>query len=67
VTIKKRVSFILVVTQIAVFVWRILVPDVLDTFGFGSVVYCFLVMSLCVLVSIIGWFGVSLTFPLEEK
>lgn len=67
VTIKKRVSFILVVTQITVFVWRILAPDVLDTFGFGSVVYCFLVMSLFMLVSIIGWFGASLTFPLADK
>jgi uncharacterized membrane protein len=67
VTIKKRVSLILVVTQIAVFVWRFLAPDVLDTFGFGSVAYCFLVMSLFMLVSIIGWFGASLTFPLEEE
>ncbi len=66
VTVKKRVSFVLVVTQIAVFVWRILAPDVLDTFGFGSVIYCFLVMSLFMLVSIIAWFGASLAFPLED-
>ncbi len=66
VTIKKWVSFLLMATQIAVFVWRILVPDVLDAFGFGSVIYLFLVMSLFMLVTIIGWFGASLTFPLEE-
>jgi predicted heme/steroid binding protein/uncharacterized membrane protein len=67
VTIKQWVSFLLMATQIAVFVWRILVPDVLDAFGFGSVIYFFLVVSLFMLVTIIGWFGASLTFPLEEE
>jgi predicted heme/steroid binding protein/uncharacterized membrane protein len=67
VTIKKRVSLILVAMQITVFVWRILAPDILDAFGFASVVYCFLVISLFMLVLIIGWFGASLTFPVADK
>jgi uncharacterized membrane protein len=67
VTIKQWVSVLLVGAQIAVFVWRILVPDILNTFGFGSVIYFFLVLSLFMLVTIIGWFGASLTFPVEGR
>ena len=67
VTIKICCTGLMVATQIAVFVWRILAPDVLDAFGFGSVVYMFLVMSLFMLVSVIGWFGASLTFPVEGR
>ena len=67
VAIKKGVSLLLIITEIAVFVWRIAVPDILDTFGFGSVVYFFLVVSLFLLVMIIGWFGASLTFPIEQE
>jgi predicted heme/steroid binding protein/uncharacterized membrane protein len=67
VTIKMCCSGLMVATQIAVFVWRILDPDVLEAFGFGSVVYLFLVMSLFMLVSITGWFGASLTFPMEGR
>ena len=67
VTIKQWVSFLLMATQIAVFAWRILDPDVLDAFGFGSVIYFFLVVSLFMLVTMIGWFGASLTFPLVEE
>jgi predicted heme/steroid binding protein/uncharacterized membrane protein len=67
VTIKMLACFLMVAVQIAVFVWRILVPDVLDAFGFGSVIYFFLVCSLFMLVSIIGWFGASLTFPVEGR
>jgi predicted heme/steroid binding protein/uncharacterized membrane protein len=66
VTIKMWASFLLTAVQIAAFVWRILVPDVLDAFGFASVTYFFLLCSLFMLVSVIGWFGASLTFPMEQ-
>ena len=67
VTIKMWASGFMVITQVAVFVWRIAAPDVLNSFGLGSAVYFLLVVSLLILVSIIGWFGASLTFPLEEE
>ena len=67
VSVKRCVSFLLMVVQIAVFSWRLLVPDVLDSFGFGSVTYGFLLLSLFLLVTINGWFGASLTFPVEEE
>jgi predicted heme/steroid binding protein/uncharacterized membrane protein len=66
VTIKKRLSLILFTFAIVVFIWRILVPDILDFFEMTSAIYLLLVLSLLPLVTIIGWFGAKLTFPIEE-
>jgi len=66
VAIKRQVSLLLFATQIVVFVWRILVPDILDSLGFASAIYFLLVVSLLILVTINGWFGASLTFPIER-
>jgi hypothetical protein len=66
VTIKKRLSFLLYAVQVAAFVWHILVPDILTCFGFVTVVYTALVLSLAGMVTVIGWFGAMLTFPIER-
>jgi predicted heme/steroid binding protein/uncharacterized membrane protein len=66
VTIKKRVSVILLSTEIVVFLWRVTVPDILNVFGVASLVYSLLVFSLLPLVTVIGWFGAQLTFPIER-
>jgi uncharacterized membrane protein len=66
VNIKQRLSFVLFAVQIAVFVWRIAVPDVLTCLGFVTVIYVMLVFSLAGTVTIIGWFGATLTFPFEK-
>jgi uncharacterized membrane protein len=67
VTIKKRLSLILFTIEIVVFIWRILIPDILDSFEMTSAIYLLLVLSLLPLVTIIGWFGAKLTFPIEER
>lgn len=67
VTVKKRVSLILFAVQIVVFVWRIMVPGVLDSFDLAGVIYFLLVLSLFPLVTVIGWFGAKLTFPIERE
>ena len=66
VTIKKRVSVILLSTEIVVFLWRVTVPDILNVFGLASLVYSLLVFSLLPLAAVIGWFGAQLTFPIER-
>lgn len=65
-TIKKRASLILFSVELIVFGWRLSVPDILDSFGLASTVYFLLILSLSVQVTIIGWFGAHLTFPVEE-
>ena len=66
VNIKRRLSFVLLAVQIAAFVWRITVPDVLTCLGFVTVVYVMLILSLAGMVTVIGWFGAMLTFPIEK-
>jgi predicted heme/steroid binding protein/uncharacterized membrane protein len=66
VTIKQRVSIILFVIEVAAFIWRIAVPDILDSLGAASAIYFLLVISLLPLVTVIGWFGAQITFPIEK-
>jgi len=66
VNIKKRLSFVLLAVQISAFAWRIIVPDVLTCFGFVTVLYALLIFSLAGIVTVIGWFGAMLTFPIEK-
>ena len=66
VAIKKKVSVILFGTEIAAFLWRIAVPDILGVFSPSSVIYSLLIFSLLPLVTVLGWFGANLTFPIER-
>lgn len=66
VLIKRRISFLMLVVEIIVFIWRLMVPQILDSFSTASVIYFLLVLSLLPMVITIGWFGAELTFPIEE-
>ena len=66
VSVKSRTAVVLLVVAIAAFVWRMLNPDILNGWSFGSVVYFILILVLTPLVTVNGWFGASLTFPEEE-
>lgn len=67
VTIKIWFSTILLLVSVVAFVWRMLDPEVLTSSSGGSVLYFLLILSLVPIVTVIGWFGASLTFPLEKK
>jgi predicted heme/steroid binding protein/uncharacterized membrane protein len=66
IRIKIYCSLILLASSLAAFIWRIVSPEVLLSFGGGSLGYLILIFSLPVLVSIIGWYGAKMTFPVEE-
>jgi predicted heme/steroid binding protein/uncharacterized membrane protein len=66
VTIKQRLAFILLIAEIILFVWRVKVPGILDTFEAASVVYFLLVISPFPIVTAMGWYGAKLTFPVEK-
>jgi predicted heme/steroid binding protein/uncharacterized membrane protein len=66
IRIKIYCSLILLASSLAAFIWRIVSPEVLLSFGGGSPGYLILIFSLPVLVSIIGWYGAKMTFPVEE-
>jgi predicted heme/steroid binding protein/uncharacterized membrane protein len=67
VIIKQRLSIILILIEIVAFVWRMAVPDILMPCGFASCIYLILILSLLPIVIVLGWYGASLTFPIEKE
>lgn len=67
VTIKRSLSIVLLCVAIAAFVWRLMVPNVLDHLGGAGGLYLMLVLSLTPIVLIIAYHGGQLTFPVEKK
>jgi uncharacterized membrane protein len=67
VRVKIPGTLVLITTQIVIFVWRLLSPDILDGFSLASTIYFLLVLSLSVIVTINGWFGAAMTFPVEGE
>ncbi|MFH0812587.1 MAG: DUF2231 domain-containing protein [Pseudomonadota bacterium] len=67
VTMKTWFSVILLLFQLIAFIWRILVPEVVTFRHSASLIYFLLTLSFIPLVTVIGWFGATLTFPVERK
>ncbi|UCE51116.1 MAG: hypothetical protein JSV31_17820 [Desulfobacterales bacterium] len=67
VKIKIPLTLTMLVTEIIIFIWRILVPDVLNSIRGVSIIYLLLVFSLIPMITVIGWFGASMTFPVEKE
>lgn len=66
VKIKIPLAFTMLITEIVIFIWRMMLPDVLEIMRGASIVYLLLVLSLIPMITIIGWFGASMTFPVEK-
>jgi len=66
VRIKLLFSNLLITVLLAAFLWRLLFPAAILGTAWGEVLYPLLLVALIPLVSVIGWFGASLTFPLEK-
>ena len=66
VKVKLPLSLILLVTQVLAFIWRLNMPQVLDSIRGFNIIYLLLVLSLFPIVVVIGWFGAFLTFPVEK-
>ena len=61
VLIKIVFSALLIAIALAAFLLRIILPDR------AGIIYLILLLLLIPVVSVIGWYGASLTFPLERK
>jgi predicted heme/steroid binding protein/uncharacterized membrane protein len=67
VKIKIPLSIIMLALAVIIFIWRIAVPDVLDSLRGSGIIYLLLVISLSVIITIIGWNGAAMTFPVEKE
>jgi predicted heme/steroid binding protein/uncharacterized membrane protein len=66
VTVKLWCSCALLSLQVLLFVWRVASPSLLCApFGL-RLLYVALVLSLLPLISVIGWYGATMTFPLGK-
>ncbi len=67
IKIKIIGSALLMLLNLALFCWRYFVPDVFFTGSAWSRVYLCLLLALIPVVSVVGWYGASLTFPHPNK
>lgn len=67
VAIKIPLSITMLLIAIATFVWRISDPNVLKNIQGVNILYLVFVISFIPLVSIIGWYGATMTFPIEKE
>ena len=67
VKIKLPLTILMFVTEVVIFIWRILTPGILDSIHTGSIIYFLLVLSLIPMIMVIGWYGASMTFPVEKE
>ncbi|MCL4502268.1 MAG: cytochrome b5 [Deltaproteobacteria bacterium] len=68
VIIKLTLTPILLVVGTGTFIWRCMNPGILTALDdWTGKVFLALIFSLLALVSIIGWYGAALTFPLHEE
>jgi len=67
VKIKIPLTLTMLATSIVLFVWRLRVPDILDSLSGAGLLYILLVLLLSVMVTVIGWNGASMTFPVERE
>lgn len=67
ITIKKRISLVMLGVGIVAFIWRIVVPDVMVSLQGINFIYLLLILSFLPMVTVIGWFGAGLTFPIERE
>jgi len=67
IAIKIPLSLTLLVVAVILFFWRLNDPEVMDGVQSGNLLYLLLVLALFPMVSIVGWFGATMTFPVEKK
>jgi len=66
VKIKIPLTLAMFITEIVIFIWRIMQPDILNSIHPGSIIYFLLVLALLPMITVIGWYGASMTFPVEK-
>ena len=67
VTIKIVLSCIMLADAVVTFVWCLSAPAILNSFQGSGVLYLVLVFALGPLAITIGYFGGTLTFPVEKR
>lgn len=63
IVVKMCGSLVLITLILVVFMWRIMVPDIMLQPSGARIIYLFLSLALTPIVTVLGWFGAKMTFP----
>jgi predicted heme/steroid binding protein/uncharacterized membrane protein len=63
IAVKMSGSLVLIVLVVGVFLWRVIQPSIMLEPGGARILYLLLTLSLAPVVTILGWFGAKMTFP----
>lgn len=66
IAVKLPLSIIMLIISIVVFIWRLKDPAVMQNLQGINILYFILVLSFFPMVSVLGWFGATMTFPVEK-
>ena len=67
VLIKQICSILLFALEIVLFIIRFRNPEILQSMNSPAVLYSALIFFMFILVTVIGWYGAHLTFPVEKE
>jgi predicted heme/steroid binding protein/uncharacterized membrane protein len=67
IAVKIPLSLALLAVAAILFFWRLNDPAIMDGIDGGSWLYLVLSLALFPIVSIVGWYGATMTFPIEKK
>ncbi|HHP7233187.1 MAG TPA: DUF2231 domain-containing protein [Desulfobacterales bacterium] len=67
VAIKIPLSAVTLILAVVLFVWRLNHPELLAGSQGVNIPYLILSLLLFPLISVIGWYGATMTFPIEEE
>ena len=63
IAVKIFGSLILITLILVIFMWKILVPDIMLQPSGARIFYIILSLTLVPIVTVLGWFGAKMTFP----
>ena len=66
IAVKLPLSIILLIVAVILFLWRLNDPGVMFSLKGINLLYLLLSLALVPMVSILGWYGATMTFPLEK-
>jgi predicted heme/steroid binding protein/uncharacterized membrane protein len=67
VKIKIPLTLAMLGISVILFVWRLSDPQILERLDGAGLLYLLLVLSLSGIVTVVGWNGAAMTFPIEHE
>jgi predicted heme/steroid binding protein/uncharacterized membrane protein len=67
VLVKQICSTLLLIVEIILFIMRFKNPEILYSFSGCTILFSALLFFMVILVTVVGWYGAHLTFPVEKE